>query len=453
MKPILAWIKGNLLVVIFTALVVIVLPIGYVFSAKWNESIKTKRTEEVKADLDKLAVKVSYAIPTLDPSEPAVTQNDVPNAVRTAFFKENKEAVLKQADGVVARAVAFNERDHKPLVDGLFPDAKGEAMQLKPFELADDLIGKEGQASVYQELLDRVRAGSPRPADKLAPILDDVATREKEAILGQNSSRQLTQEETKRIIDKVVSRRLGEYQARAREISMYAGLDAFAVDSSRGMSLLRVKPKMVPSLEECFGWQADLWMFSDLFEALAAANTDSSGKPLNVDQGVVKRVVRVLLKDSPYAKVERTTSLPEGESSGTAAASPNAEIKPDFARSITGRWSGEGNGMYDLRHAQIELIVDSALLPRLFDAFAQTNFMTITDIDLADVDAWGELERGYFYGDAPVVKATIEVESVWLRSWIQPFMPKAIRDRLGIPEDKPAEGEQPTEEGKKEGDK
>lgn len=458
MKPILAWIKGHLLVVISTLVVLVVLPVGYLFSSKWNDSIKTKREAEVKADADKLNMKVSYAVPTLDPSEPAVTQSDVPNAVRTEFFKKHKEAVLQQAEGVVARAVRFNQRDHKPLVEGLFPNATGEALQTLPFELADRLIGKESRASVYQELLDAVRAGGPRPADKLGPILADVATREREAIVGQNANRALTPEEAARILEKTVARRLGEYQARAREITLYAGLDAFAVDTGRGMSLLRVKPKMLPSLDECFGWQADYWMFSDILHALAAANTDSGGRPLNVDQGAVKRVVRVLIKDTPYARIERPSSS-SGEESASAppAANPNAEIKPDFAKSVTGRWSGPENGMYDIRRATVDLVVDSAMIPKLFDAFAQTNFMTITDIDLADLDAWAELERGYYYGDASVVKATIEVETVWLRSWMQPWMPKALRERLGIPEDKPAEGEaapaDAEKKNEKEGDK
>ncbi|MCC6230718.1 MAG: hypothetical protein IT432_16020 [Phycisphaerales bacterium] len=455
MKPMLAWIKAHLLVVISTLVVVIVLPVGYVFSSKWNESIKTKRAAEVKADVDKLAQKVSYAIPALDPSETAVTQSDLPNAVRTEFFKKHRESVLQQADGVVARAVAFNQRDHRPLVEGLFPDAKGEALQTLPFELADRLIGKDGRPSAYQDLLDRVRAGGPRPADKLAPILHDVSTREREAILGQNANRQLSPEESARITEKVVSRRVGEYQARAREITFYAGMDVFAVDNARGMSLLRVKPKMLPVLEDCFGWQADFWMFSDVLQAVAAANTDSGGRPQSVDQGAVKRVVRVLLKDTPYARVERPQTTTEDSSSAApVAANPNAEIKPDFDRSITGRWSGPENGMYDLRHASVELVVDSAMIPRLFDAFAQTNFMTITDIDLGEVDSWSELERGYYYGDAPVVKATIEVEAVWLRSWMQPWMPKEIRSRLGIPEEKPAEGEAaPAGDAQKEDDK
>ncbi|MBL8761396.1 MAG: hypothetical protein JNL50_08860 [Phycisphaerae bacterium] len=459
MKPILAWIKAHLLVVISTVVVLVVLPVGYVFSSKWNESIKTKRAAEVKTDLDKLSQKVTYAVPTLDPAEPAVTQSEVPNAVRTAFFKEHREAVLKQAEGVVTRAESFNQRGHKPLVEGLFPDAKGEALQTLPFELADRLIGKEGRASVYQELLDGVRAGSPRGGDKLGPILEDVATREREAILGQNANRQLTPEENQRIREKVVARRLGEYQARAREITMYAGPDSFAVDTSRGMSLLRVKPKMLPGLGECFGWQADVWMFSDIFGALAAANTDSGGRPQNVDQGAVKRVIRVVLRDTPYAKIERQAANPDEAASEPAPANPSAEIKPDFAKSITGRWSGPENGMYDIRRASVEVIVDSSMIPRLFDAFAQTNFMTITDIDLAEVDPWSELERGFYYGDSSVVKATLEVETVWLRSWMKPWMPKVIRERLAIPEDKPAEGEgapadgEKKEDEKKEGDK
>jgi hypothetical protein len=56
----------------------------------------------------------------------------------------------------------------------------------------------------------------------------------------------------------------------------------------------------------------------------------------------------------------------------------------------------------------------------------------VTDLDLGEVDAWAALDEGYFYGDEHVVRVTLEVESIWLKSWLVPMMPEELRKALGM---------------------
>ncbi|HRJ50375.1 MAG TPA: hypothetical protein PKU91_07570, partial [Phycisphaerales bacterium] len=200
-----------------------------------------------------------------------------------------------------------------------------------------------------------------------------------------------------------------------------------------GSDVPRVMPAQPPALDECFMWQFDYWVVSDVLDAIALANTDPDGRPSPVDRSVAKRLERIETSDQWVMAFAARGSDSMGESVGTVdSGSPDALIEPKFSRSITGRWSGPGNAVYDVRNVAVTLVASSARLPELMDAFARTNFMTVTDLDLSEVDVWADLEQGYFYGSEHVIRAKFIVETIWLRSWTQPLMPARVRGYLGI---------------------
>jgi hypothetical protein len=45
---------------------------------------------------------------------------------------------------------------------------------------------------------------------------------------------------------------------------------------------------------------------------------------------------------------------------------------------------------------------------------------------------WEHMRNGYAYGNEHVVKASMEVEILLLRSWTVPLMPESIRMILGV---------------------
>jgi len=450
LKNVLAWCKAHLLVVICSALVLIIVPTAFVLSSIWNKSIHTKRQAEVEAALTKVKISTAYALPSLDPSIPAVTLTDAPNEQVTKFFKAEKEKILAQAAGVVKKAEVFNRRGHRALMEGLLPGGRGPDAQAKARAFAEMLVGGPGTPAAYQALFQEIKAGEPRDPNLLATVLGDAYMRLKIAKTGEGSSaRALTPEESVEITKALKEIRLGQYQGRARELSVYAGTGVL------GNNILLAVPKAPPSNSEVFAWQADYWLIDDLLKAVAAANT-MGGRSTTIDSldpasgSVVKRIQQITFERAVWQPKASTGNEPLAtEEAADAAAPADAQLTPDFKQSISGRFSGPSNGVYDIRYAYMSMVVSSGRLPQFFDAVARTNFMTIVDVDLKEADVYGDLERGYYYGDEPVVVAMVAIEAVYLRSWTTPYMPSEVKKHLGVAEPASAEGAASEGEGGK----
>ncbi len=76
--------------------------------------------------------------------------------------------------------------------------------------------------------------------------------------------------------------------------------------------------------------------------------------------------------------------------------------------------------------------VSSERLPKLIDQITKTNFMTVTNVTLEKADPWQDLERGFFYGNEPIVRATLTIETIWFRSWMVPMMPTDLRYLMAV---------------------
>lgn len=451
MKKVWTWIRSNLLVVIFSVVILIVLPVSYFVSSGWNTSIREKRQSAVKADYDNLtSQKVVYRVPSLRPGETAYEYSGAPNAEITQRFAELKKAVEAQAGGVVTAAEELNSRNHlgpdgKPhvLVDGLLPSSSGPDFQSKARLLAERLVGTSSEPSVYKALFDRINAGDPLSGPDMPIRLADARQREVDQIIGTQAQRNLTPDEEAKITKILVEKRKSLTQSGARRMSVYGGPSALL-----GF-VPATPPNEAPPIKRCFQWQADYWLVEDLLAAVKLANTGPDGQLLPVTESVVKRIEKITPKGSPLGasavEQQQTSSGHEGGEAveAPAAASPTAQVVPDFTASITGRWSGPGNAVYDVRRVEMVLVVSSKNLPKFFDAVSRANFMTVTDCDLFDVDLWADLEQGFYYGEESVVRARVEIETVWLRSWTTALMPKSLKEELGIAAEPvtPAEGE------------
>ena len=94
--------------------------------------------------------------------------------------------------------------------------------------------------------------------------------------------------------------------------------------------------------------------------------------------------------------------------------------------------------------------------PRLVNALAQENFITITNLSIAPTSPFTAAEQGFIYGERPVSLVTMELETfeaaeygfmygaqpvstvdltletIWFRKWTAAWMPAQVRDALGI---------------------
>jgi hypothetical protein len=452
-KPILDWMKKNVVAVVCIAVMVISLPTAWLFSTKMNTKLRTAQQSAGEGKLKEIKAKatLSYEVAIPDPAHPPEKKTGAPNQAMIDQFKALKDKVTSQATEVIKKAEDFNRgvgedaakvgrAQRKPLVEGLFPGPKSvDELEEKCRQFFDLVAGKPPHTSPYMELLRSINAG-PGP-DRKRVEEDIAASRQREIEKTKTGERQLTREEEDKISKLMGDRRLGMYQQRAREISVYATINNLPKGDGDGRSVptpANVKPweSERPEVQqvEAFVDQWDLWVVSDVLSAVRLANSSGGGAGGGVENSVVKRIEKLSLSDPKNVYKKREADPYSGMTGGGPQDIPgvNGMAPFDPQVSITGRLSSSTNDQYDVREVTLRCVVASARLPEFLDAISRTNLMTVIDLDLSEVDAAADLARGYYFGNDHVVRATIKIESIWLRSWMAPLMPHYIKEKLGV---------------------
>jgi hypothetical protein len=244
--------------------------------------------------------------------------------------------------------------------------------------------------------------------------------------------------------------------------------------------------KSIPGIEILFGWQWRYWVISDTIGAIAAINQEQS-----VLTAPIKRVIFINVVGLPAMEDEwddevvdpgaggglpggggmggggmgggdmggggmggrggrggplggpigggaPTVPPPSGgdNSGGHGGGSGGGSNRPPAeelsSKTFTGRVSG---GMFDIVKVRLRCIVDTQRIPEILDGFSKYNFTTVVDVDLKPVDKFEAIAKGYEYGKASVSQLTVVLEGIWLRSWTTEYMPKKVKEILGIPVD------------------
>lgn len=453
MNPIVSWTKKNWIIVACSAVTLISIPTAWFFANGMNQKLRTAREAEVNDKQKTIAAasKVNYVVHV-----PGLAKGweytGSPNVLVTEQFKKFKERIdsatgdiLKTAEdfnkGVGPLAAAVARKEHKPLVEGIFPGPKSpEELEPKRREMEDVLIAKANRPNPYQLLLDSIAAGAPPDPVVIKTRLEQ--TRQQAIARKKTGNRELTPDEMKSVEEEMTRSRLGLYQTRAGEISVYATLKCLPSEGSGGRAIatdpyFRANAERLSNLREAhrelwlFQW--DYWLLSDVLGIVRVANTDRAGHPVQVPEAVVKRIESITIDYPKLLAPKDDVSM-----GGSTAATGSAFLDPTV--SVTGRTSSTTNAEYDVRDVTMSVIVSSARVQDLINAVSKTNFMTVIDLDLQQVDSFGELAQGYYYGEEAVVRATVKIETVWLRNWMTPLMPRVVRDALAIvlPGDEPA---------------
>ena len=448
----ISWIKSNLIIVGSTAVILIAPPISWYFSTSKAAKITAERqTEAEKLYRDLGGLRTTYSIPATTPDGESVSFAYEPNQRVIEWFRQQNQQLSSALGQVVEEAIEFNQRGRTPVIDGVFPtppeNPTRRATLLLEFANAFVPDAARPGASVYEQMLSDIRSGGPVDPTKLAEQLRNAYEMETERRRSAASDGQISSEEEKEIQDKLVQQRMASYQARARQLTVYAELSAFPTDTKSAPYFPREPVAGVPALADCFRWQFDAWLAHDLLAAVATANSSPDGRLMSVEEAPVKRIRGMGGLPPMFAQAPPRSERPiwEEEDTGPAPVDPGADpatqvIQPDFLNDLTGH-SSELNQLYDVRYARMLLYVDSARLPKVIEAFSKTNFMTVTGVTVTPVDMDADLLLGYFYGDDHVVQATLEIEALYLRQWTEQYMPPAVRERLGLPEIQAPEGE------------
>lgn len=466
MKGVLGWVKGHIIIVVMVLVMLALLPTAYIVSMTMNAGITKRQAQAYNDEKQKIsrAAKVTYTLPRISSteSEASLSQSRAPNDHVTNWYAEQRRVREAQIAEVTAAAIALNRADRQPLVSNFppGPGANDRDQRYAARAVAEAITGgRAGNQSAYAMLFERMGAGEPPAREEVARSIDEYQDRELDAMTSQSPSGNVTQQQRDALAGRLVERRLAEYRRGADVVSFYGSPSVLydggeSAGSLRGMGGSRggrtagtstipsTMPDNPPSLTEAYMWQWDFWVVEDLLRAVVRANADATGDPLPASAAVVKRVESIRLDPFPMPQSASASSgasedpfsmggggpmgFPGAKSTGSeAGAAPKV--------TLTGRKSGDGP--YDLRHATMTVIVSSARLPRFLSAIRATNLMTVADLDIEEIDVWQDLAQGYFYGEENVVRATLRIETVWLREWTKRFMPQDVRKALGIPDD------------------
>lgn len=449
MTKVLAWVRGNIAVVVSGAVIVATLILAPWLSGAWSEGVKRTADERARRSTDLASFERTEVVLEI-PGQSARSGTGVVNATLLAEYERVSSQLRADAERVRERAVAHNRKDRGVVVRDAFPQAPASRRETIQFEVHRAI------EQAYAALLASVRAGSPPSAEELA---DEIRRRESQFISGSLRKRgreELDASERKDLETELVKARLVRCGERARSLSFYASPAALQIPAAPERT--RVAPAAM------FDWQWRFWIAEDLLEAFAAANREFQ----SVVEAPVKRLVRLSVV-TPLPSAGGTaeaasgggafgTAAPggfgrrggfgeaEGEGSGempmgggepAVAEAAVGEVRIDasmeaaldFSRSFTGRIS---NPIYDVRLVEVVVIVATEQMPRLFDAIATRNFMTVVDLRVRPADAFEAARQGYIYGPDPVSEATILIETVWLREWTAEFMPSDLRAALRI---------------------
>lgn len=202
-------------------------------------------------------------------------------------------------------------------------------------------------------------------------------------------------------------------QERAQQCKLYMAPDAIGVNPNL------IDQTKTPTPGQLWYAQMALWVKQDVAQAIADANADAK----DVIDAPVKRIGKL--------DVPEDAQIYFGGSTGPAAAAvtPGPGDK-DFTRSPTGRLS---NTLYDVVHFSLVLTIDATRLPLVLEKLEQGKLITVYQVDLSSVDSRAALDDGYVFGKSPVVRVTLQCESLFLRQWTTVWMPQEIQDLLHIP--------------------
>ena len=466
----LLWAKANTIVVVFCAIVLAVPAAAFFFAGKFADGVRVdaQKKASVHSDLSSMAKKsVSLPIPGGEPFPlPGLPNEDIVREYEQILAK-----VGDDASAVYASARSFNagsgaELKHAPIVPAsVFPNYnrsnRSDAESVR-FRFGDAL-----RAS-YDRLLADCRTGVPPESASLKNAIEAAEKRFVQGELKQESRAKLDATQTAALEKQLGKARIEQYFEVAKRISFYVDPGAFPIPTREVMN------KILPSGSDAtkaydtqdaalFDEQWKFWITSDVLHAFRDANAANP----SVLQAPLKRVmqIRVLAVE---AAASATASSGEasamggevatdggdapaadasagGAATGTATTAttapgppqidPKVEAPRDFSRRFTGRVS---NPVYDVRVVEVVFVAETARLPRIFDALAARNFMTVANVRLSPADPFEAARDGYLYGVEPVSEVRATIETIWLREWTAVSMPAVVRAQFGISTAAPA---------------
>lgn len=425
-KTILAFLKARWSLIVAAIALVASAPVSLYFAGQMARAAHDDVQKKVDADLAEIgskgsSAKVSYALPPAAPGAEPIAVTYAPNEklIETFAGLHKKQAedlgrIVKvvgefSRQRVALEGATIRREDRKPLLEDFFPEPKdNERLRRSDFQRA--------LTPAHQQLLARYRAGGPPPAEQVGLALQEFRTQRIQAIAGPGATSldALNPDDQVRLKDSLTAFRVSRYQDRARQLLFYCDQSVFGLPPE--------DPVEPPTLDQCWEWQHQYWMHEDLLAAAAVANLPAAND--GIPRAAVKRIESIKIDEFLWSE--------DGDGSSNFNGIPL-----DKRLTITGRVSSKANELFEVRPMTVVAVLATDQINRFIDALAKTNFMSVVDMDLVTIDPTADLAAGFYYGDGHLVRATIKLETIWLRSWLKPTMPLSVQRSLRLAEPDP----------------
>lgn len=469
MNIVLNFIKTNVITVV--SIVVALVGVGlfcfvmFVKDPALNETMNSGNRPY--QDVDKF-LKGSVSVPASNPDDPPKSISTVITPRVTQAIEQVYGQLASEYEKVKQQAVTFNQKTDEgghPLIhNGLFPERANQAVGFEAEQSYQEaLLSLFGPALDEQEFaklsqekpllaaLPRLNAGTPPPAQDIEMAIATVDANFSEIVNPTEADEiRMRDEKQQKLIQTLVDR--------AYTIHIYADGDIRSPNFPLTVTSLRstASTANISTLAtQSVFWEAqmELWVQSDVIRAIAKAN-DINNPEKNVLVNPIKRLVGLQVVPG-YVGVhgqgafgaESAANRPGGgfgaqaaggfaggtvfPATGSRTNDLNEAPKFNFSAGPTGRVS---NALYDVRHVRLTAVVDWKQMPAIYEAVNSTNFMTVLQVNFSGVDEYQALQEGYVYGQGDAVQVEMLIETIWMRSWTTPFMPKSVRESIGLDE-------------------
>lgn len=406
-------LKKHWLILVLGLVALAALPTAVFFSSSMNAKFVEEFQQQVNKDHDPISKSDnSYELIGVS-GEKLYETKAAFNAERTQWYKDRWAEIQSKTGVVWEEGLKFNKGSHGLLIkEGVFPEPPALERDVRVRDFLRAVIEH------HKKVLEQARAGSPPDAASVSAQLAEFRQAAVAKIQAEKGG-EPDKVEGEKIAKDLLDQRVARYRSRAGEVGVYADMSVF-----EGIPA-QVDMTSSKRIEEAWDLQERCWINSDIMRAVRTTNSESG-----VPNSTVKRVLRIAIDGGGLNKSGT------GEVSELPFEQGDDKVPVDFSYSITGRKAGPGtkNKWYDIRYVTLEVIVSSQRLPALIDALAATNFISVFKVDLSSVDIHAELGKGFYYGDEHVVKATLRLETVWLREWRKDWMPSRVKRALAMDE-------------------
>jgi hypothetical protein len=353
-------------------------------------------------------------LPIVDVTETEPTPlSTFPNAKIIEAATQARDTVQHQSDQMMEKAIELNQAGHALLLaPDVLPNPGDRVFNYRTAYLKQ----------VQEGLPAMLGAVMPPNQDTIKKKLDELHKTEVDdrvfQIGGVDANRTSLEADFQEMAAKLPDQ-LREQSATQNKLYMDP-------NSALTINHIMTDPIARPTPRDIWYAQLALWIQQDVAASIIAANSIIPNS--NILNDAVKRIVAISIPEGATAYLQNSAAV-GGPGAGPAPGDDSSADVRDFTKSPTGHVC---NDLCDAVTFSLVLEADQRQIPTILHELQKDKLMTVLTVDISSIDAAEADAQGFIYGTAPMVKLSLNCETLFLRKWTLPLMPDEVRNELHI---------------------